>query len=81
MVDKVGSLNDAVKLAAEAAGIEDYSLSNYPTQKGAFEQVMESFGGVKAYAMKQFIGLDEYSSKILMKNLKNHDVRQAIMLD
>ena len=81
LVDKVGSLNDAIQLAAEAAGIEDYKLSSYPAQKGAFEQVMESLGGVKAYSVKQFIGLDEYNNRILMKNLKNHDIRQAIMLD
>ena len=81
LVDKVGNLNDAIQLAAEAAGIENYALSNYPAQKGAFEQIMESLGGVKAYTVKQFIGLDEYNNRILMKNLKNHDVRQAIMLD
>ncbi|MDR1369774.1 MAG: signal peptide peptidase SppA [Dysgonamonadaceae bacterium] len=81
LVDKIGNLNDAILLAAEASGIDDYDLKNYPAQKGAYEQLLESFGGMKAYAAKQYYGLDEYSSRILMNNLKNHDVRQAIMMD
>ncbi len=81
LIDKVGNINDAVKLAAEAAKVEKYDLSSYPAKKEAFQQLMESFGGMKAYSVKQFIGLDEYTNRILKNNLKNHDVRQAIMLD
>jgi protease-4 len=81
LVDKTGNLNDAIQLAAEAAGIENYSLKNYPRQKDTYEQLVESLSGMKAYVVKQYLGPDEYSARILKNNLKKHDIRQAIMLD
>ncbi|MDR3061339.1 MAG: signal peptide peptidase SppA [Dysgonamonadaceae bacterium] len=82
LVDKVGNINDAIKIAAEAAGIEKYDLRNYPAQKSFYEQILEdSFGGMRSYMVKQFMGLDGYNNMILKNNLKNHDIRQAILLD
>jgi protease-4 len=82
LVDKIGNLKDAIKIAAETAGIEKYDLQNYPVQKSFYEQMLEdSFGGVKAYMMKQLMGQDSYNNMILKNNLKNHDIRQAIMPD
>ncbi|GHT71798.1 signal peptide peptidase SppA [Bacteroidia bacterium] len=82
LVDKVGNINDAVRIAAEAAGIDSYDLQSYPAQKNFYEQMLEeSFGGMRSYMIKQFMGLDEYNNMILKNNLKNHDVRQAILLD
>lgn len=40
LVDELGSLEDAIAMAAEMAEIEEYRIENYPTQKGLFEALM-----------------------------------------
>lgn len=42
LVDELGSFNDAIELAAKAAGIEDdYSVAYYPKQKPFIEEILE----------------------------------------
>ena len=47
LVDQLGGLDDAVKLAAQSAKLKDgdYKLKYQPRKKPFFEQVMSSFGG------------------------------------
>jgi protease-4 len=45
LVDVLGDYEDAIKLAADAAGLEEYSLKMYPVQKPFFEKLMSEFGG------------------------------------
>ncbi|MFD2571998.1 signal peptide peptidase SppA [Spirosoma soli] len=47
LVDQLGGLDDAVKLAAQAAKLKegDYRLKYQPRKKEFFEQLMNSFGG------------------------------------
>ncbi len=45
LVDVLGDYDDAIQLAAEAAGIEEYGLKMYPQQKPFFEKLMEDFTG------------------------------------
>ena len=40
LVDAIGSLDDAVKKAAELAKLKEYHTSNYPAEPGWFEQLM-----------------------------------------
>ena len=40
LVDAIGSLDDAVKKAAELAKLKEYRTSNYPAEPGWFEQLM-----------------------------------------
>lgn len=50
LVDELGSLEDAVAMAAEMAGIEEYRIENYPKQKGLFEALMAgSQAKIQAY--------------------------------
>ncbi len=44
LVDVIGGVEDATALAAEMAGLEDYSVSYYPTLKPFFEQVISRLG-------------------------------------
>lgn len=39
LVDVLGSLDDAVAIAAEMAEMEDYQIESYPKQKGLFEML------------------------------------------
>jgi protease-4 len=40
LVDELGSIDDAIAIAAEMANMEDYRIENYPKQKGLFEVLM-----------------------------------------
>lgn len=41
LVDELGSLEDAIAIAAAKAGIEEYRVENFPKEKGLFEALME----------------------------------------
>ena len=43
LVDEMGGLNDALKLAASKAGIAHYRIKELPKQKDTFEELMKSF--------------------------------------
>lgn len=43
LIDTLGGINLALKIAAESAGIKDYKIVEYPTQKETFEKIMEMF--------------------------------------
>lgn len=45
LVDKIGTLDDAIAIAADLADIEDYRLSEYPKIKDPFMQLLEEFLG------------------------------------
>lgn len=49
LVDVIGSLDDAIKIAAEKAGIaDDYKLNFYPKQKPLIEKLVTEFSEAKA---------------------------------
>lgn len=80
LVDELGGIDTALQLAAEAAELEDYSVSEYPEQKDFFTQLMEeSLGGAKVRFLKGILGSDTYQQKQEIKIWENFDLRQAIM--
>jgi protease-4 len=57
LVDVMGSLDDAVAIASEKAGLTEYSLKEFPRQKEPFEMILEGFGSeAEAYVMKKKFG-------------------------
>lgn len=48
LVDLFGNLQDAVKLAASMAKLDEYRVVEYPVQKDPFEEILSSFGKKKA---------------------------------
>ncbi len=57
LIDVFGSLEDAITIAAEAAGIEEYRTLYYPEQKTFFEQLMTDLSeGMQARIMKIKMG-------------------------
>lgn len=42
LVDELGGLDRAIEIAAEKAGIESYTLDNYPKQKDIFQELFAS---------------------------------------
>ena len=82
LVDRLGSLDDAIKIAAERAELTEYDVNTYPEMKDPFTQFMEklSGGSVKASLVKSFLG-DNVYQQYLMANRKTTpvDFIQAIM--
>lgn len=57
LVDVLGGLEDAVKIAAAKAGISDYSIAEYPVVKNPLEELLTQLtGNVKARIMKEELG-------------------------
>ena len=60
LVDKIGSLDDAVKKAAELAKITEYATNSYPAQASWFESLLsaasESKGTYLDEQMRETLG-------------------------
>ncbi|MDE5612196.1 MAG: signal peptide peptidase SppA [Odoribacter sp.] len=57
LVDVLGGLEDAVRIAADKAGIEKYNIAEYPTLKNPIEAFFSDLtGNVKARMMKKELG-------------------------
>jgi len=78
LVDQLGGLDDAIKLAAQSAKLKDgdYKLKYQPRKKPFFEKLMSSFGGDEdARIMAQLGELAPYVKYV--KKLKTLDGVQA----
>jgi protease-4 len=84
LVDKLGSLCDAVKIAAERAELTEYDVNSYPKKKDPFTQLMEGLtgGDVKAGLVKTFLGDDIFRQYMLSKGKTAPvDIIQALMME
>ncbi len=81
LVDKIGSLQDAIKLAAERANITSYRITEMPTLKDPLKEFIKNFGGdasVKA-AIKNELG-DQYSFYEQMRAMQHKQgIRMELM--
>jgi len=80
LIDVLGGFDDAIRIAAEKAGIEgDYRLRIYPVQKTFWEQILSELGqDVQAKILKAQAGhLLPYLD--LLEKLKNYQGVQARM--
>ena len=61
LVDELGSLEDAVEVAAKLADLEDYKVRNYPSYKKDIKDMFKGpFASYKASVLKEEIGLENY---------------------
>ena len=82
LVDKIGGLEDAIKIAAEQAKVTDYSIAKYPAKKDLFAQIFEdSFSNTKIQALKIFIGEKNFEQNILKQHIQSFDMQMAMMPD
>ena len=44
LIDEIGDLEDAVKLAADLAGIENYQMNLFEEELSPFDELMSEFG-------------------------------------
>jgi protease IV len=78
LVDVLGSFDDAVKIAAEKAGVgDDYKIGYYPRPKPFVEELMETLSGdVQAKAMREELG-EAYIWFTKWEKIKNKQGAQA----
>ncbi len=70
LVDQIGSLEDAIEVAAELAEVTDYRTTNYPRYKKDFKDAFKPFSFTKVAKenlLKEELGLENYT---IYKNLK-----------
>ncbi len=79
LVDQLGGLQDAVKLAAEIAGLENYRTVSLPAQLSPFQQILK--GGtdnIRAWFLKKELG-ESYKYYEYLKRFSRMDGVQARM--
>ncbi len=62
LVDELGTLNDAVKFAAQKAGLKSYQIDDFPKRMSPFEQIFKDLNEeeVSARIIKNKIGKSNY---------------------
>ena len=61
LVDKLGSLEDAINIAADLAGVETYKVRNYPNYEKDLKDIFKGpFASVKASILKDELGIENY---------------------
>ena len=84
LIDEFGTLEDAIKAAAELAEVDDYNVSYYPRQKTIIEQIMSDLGAdIQARYMKMKLGeLYPYFEQINELNtLKGIQARMPFVIE
>lgn len=80
LIDKLGGLDEAIKVAAEAANLEEYNIKSYPAKKDFMTELLKgSMGGAKVRALKAIIGEEEYNRQMIEQTLKTTDIYMAEM--
>lgn len=82
LVDKLGSLDDAVGKAAELAEVTDYSITNYPRYKTDFKDAFNPISFIKMSKekiLKEELGVENYQVYKSIKSFANLKGIQARM--
>jgi protease IV len=79
LVDELGGLSVAIKLAAELAGLDDWRVTELPEQKDFLTSLMEEFGGASVRRSVQSEMGEYYKYVEYMKNAASFQGIQARM--
>ena len=79
LVDVIGGLEDAIRIAAEKADVSSYQITEYPIQKNTLEElVTELTTTIKSSILKEELGIF-HSTWTQIKNLPQHQGVMARM--
>lgn len=77
LVDVLGGLDDAIRIAAQKAGIEEYNLREYPVMKNPLEEFLEEISGnIRMRLIQTELG-PLYTTWQQLKNVKENQGLQA----
>ncbi|NLO72122.1 MAG: signal peptide peptidase SppA [Porphyromonadaceae bacterium] len=80
LVDELGGLSDAIKIAANKANLEDYSIKSYPEKEDFMTTLLKDFGGeTEARIMKSTIGNENYQLLKQIEQAKKMNGIYALM--
>jgi protease-4 len=79
LIDKIGSLNDAIKIAAEKANISSYKITELPALKDPIEELMKNLSGESQMqqTLKKELG-DDYETYSRLKAIRE---KQGIRME
>jgi protease-4 len=80
LVDELGGIDLALKMAAEKAGVESYTTAAYPAKKSFFELMMETAGEGGNYVRSLFLKGEAgklFEQALWLQNLNEQDRVQA----
>ena len=80
LVDKLGNLEDAIRLAAEMAEVENFRIRNYPDYKKDFKDMFKSSSLITAkkdILLKEELGIENYNIYSSLKEIYNFKGIQA----
>ncbi len=83
LVDRLGTLDDAIASAAAMAGIDRYRVSEYPRLKSPFEQIMEQITGGDSKDIQSRLSRElgpMYTTYQAYRDLKSMEGFQARMM-
>ena len=86
LIDIIGNSAQAIRLAAEMAGIEAYTVVEYPKQKAPFEELMDVFmmrvkGSIIKEELAQAYPYYKYIQSILNMDVLQTRLPEFIMID
>lgn len=71
LVDRIGTLQDAIASAARMAKLGDYRIKEYPEKKTIFEQIMNSYKrSIKTSLLKEEIGKEQLKALQELRKVK-----------
>lgn len=72
LVDRIGTMQDAVNCAVGMAKIKSYRIKEFPQKKNILEQILDNYKkSVKVNMIKEEIGVKEYGILQQVKQVKN----------
>ena len=78
LVDEIGDLHRAIGIAAERAGLDDYTLKDFPVQRSVWESLIEALNELaEAKAMSRVGSIGR--QLMLLKSMAEDDHIQALM--
>ncbi|CAA7389776.1 signal peptide peptidase SppA [Chryseobacterium fistulae] len=80
LVDELGTLNDAVKYAAQKAGLKSYDVASYPKKMSPFEQIFKDLNeeDISARMIKNKIGKSNYE---ILEKFTNEKLQSEIKME
>lgn len=80
LVDELGTLNDAVKFAAQKAGLKSYNVSSYPKKMSQFEQIFNGLNedDISARIIKNKIGKANYE---ILQQITDEKLKSEVKME
>lgn len=80
LVDELGTLNDAVKFAAQKAGLKSYDVSAYPKPMSPFEQIFKDLNEdeISARIIKNKIGKSNYE---ILQQITDEKLKSEVKME